>query len=97
MRSPHGRADYLLFLDGAAAGVIEAKKEGETLTGVEWQSAKYVDGLRTGSSRRSRALPFTYESTGVETRFTNCARPGADEFAEVARSLSSGGADPAGE
>lgn len=45
MKPPHGRADYLLFLDGRAAGVIEAKKEGETLTGVEWQSAKYVDGL----------------------------------------------------
>src|SRR3954463_9684925 len=45
MRSPHGRADYLLFLDGRAAGVVEAKKQGETLTGVEWQSAKYVDGL----------------------------------------------------
>ena len=40
MKAPHGRADYLLFLGGSAAGVIEAKKEGETLTGVEWQSAK---------------------------------------------------------
>jgi len=29
----------------AAVGLVEAKKEGETLTGVEWQSAKYVDGL----------------------------------------------------
>ena len=40
MKRPHGRADYLLFLDGRAAGVVEAKKEGETLTGVEHQSAK---------------------------------------------------------
>src|SRR3954453_1932600 len=39
MKRPHGRADYLLFLDGRATGVVEAKKEGETLTGVEWQSA----------------------------------------------------------
>ena len=45
MKPPHGRADYLLFVDGRAVGVVEAKKEGETLTGVEWQSAKYVDGL----------------------------------------------------
>ena len=45
LAAPHGRADYLLFVDGAAAGVVEAKKEGQTLTGVEWQSAKYVDGL----------------------------------------------------
>lgn len=31
----HGFADYLLYVDGRAAGVIEAKKEGVTLTGVE--------------------------------------------------------------
>ena len=29
-----GFADYLLYIDGKAAGVIEAKKEGTTLTGV---------------------------------------------------------------
>ena len=40
-----GFADYLLYLDGRAAGVIEAKPEGYSLTGVEIQSAKYVDGL----------------------------------------------------
>lgn len=45
LKSPHGRVDYLLFVDGEAAGIVEAKKEGQTLTGVEWQSAKYVDGL----------------------------------------------------
>jgi|ERR1039458_8809426 type I restriction enzyme R subunit len=45
MEPPHGRVDYLLFVDAIAVGVIEAKKEGETLTGVEWQSAKYLDGL----------------------------------------------------
>jgi type I restriction enzyme, R subunit len=31
----HGTADYLLYVDGRAAGVIEAKKQGATLTGVE--------------------------------------------------------------
>ena len=41
----HGSADYLLYVDGKAAGVIEAKKEGATLTGVEAQSAKYAKGL----------------------------------------------------
>ena len=29
----HGFADYLLFVDGRAAGVVEAKAEGLTLTG----------------------------------------------------------------
>lgn len=31
----HGAVDYLLYLDGGAVGVIEAKKEGTTLKGVE--------------------------------------------------------------
>jgi len=75
---PHGRADYLLFVDGAAAGVIEAKKEGQTLTGVEWQSAKYVDGLPEEiPTALEGALPFAYESTGTETRFTNTLDPDA--------------------
>jgi type I restriction enzyme R subunit len=76
MKRPHGRADYLLFVDKAAAGVIEAKKEGETLTGVEWQSAKYVDGLPDEiPTAVEGALPFAYESTGSETRFTNALDP----------------------
>ena len=67
-----GRADYVLYVDRQAVGVIEAKKAGTTLTGVEPQTRKYqvaypgeypafeVDG----------GLPFGYESTGAETRFT---------------------------
>jgi type I restriction enzyme, R subunit len=38
LKPGHGFADYLLYVDGRAAGVIEAKKEGVTLTGVETQS-----------------------------------------------------------
>jgi type I site-specific restriction endonuclease len=69
LAAPHGRADYLLFVDGAAAGVVEAKKEGQTLTGVEWQSAKYVDGLPDEiPTAIEGALPFAYESTGVPER-----------------------------
>ncbi len=71
MRPPHGRADYLLFVDGAATGVIEAKKEGETLRGVEWQTAKYEEGVPDEvPTALEGALPFLYESTGVETHFT---------------------------
>ena len=76
MKPPHGRADYLLFVNQAAAGVVEAKKEGETLTGVEWQSAKYVDGLPDEiPTAVEGALPFAYESTGAETLFTNTLDP----------------------
>jgi type I restriction enzyme R subunit len=44
----YGFADYLLYVDGKAAGVIEAKKEGITLTGVETLSDKYTKGLPAG-------------------------------------------------
>ena len=67
----HGTADYLLYLDGRAAGVVEAKPEGHTLTGVEAQSGKYGAGLPENLPAYLRPLPFLYESTGVETRFTN--------------------------
>jgi type I restriction enzyme R subunit len=68
---PHGRVDYLLFVDGRPAGVIEAKPEGTTLTEVEHQSGKYVAGLPAYMKPPVSPLPFIYESTGTETRFTN--------------------------
>lgn len=71
----YGKADYLLYLDGKAAGVIEAKKEGATLTGVEIQSARYAQGLPATLPAWRRPLAFIYESTGVETRFTNGLDP----------------------
>jgi type I restriction enzyme, R subunit len=78
LKKPHGRVDYLLFVDGRAVGVVEAKKEGEPLIGVEWQSARYVHGLPDEMPRAlDGALPFAYESTGVETRFTNTLDPDA--------------------
>ncbi len=71
----HGFADYLLYLDGKAAGVVEAKKEGFPLIGVEIQSAKYSEGLPPQLPAHVRPLPFLYQSTGVETRFTNGLDP----------------------
>ena len=41
----HGRADYLLYVDKNAVGVIEAKPEGTPLSGVEWQCAMCAEGL----------------------------------------------------
>ena len=71
----HGTADYLLYVDGKAAGVIEAKKQGATLTGVEAQSARYAQGLPAALPAHRRPLPFLYESTGLETHFTNGLDP----------------------
>lgn len=75
LKSGHGFADYLLYVDGKAAGVIEAKKEGVTLTGVETQSDKYTKGLPEGLPRWHNPLPFAYQSTGAESRFTNGLDP----------------------
>jgi type I restriction enzyme, R subunit len=70
LKQGHGFADYLLYIDGKAAGVIEAKKVGSTLTGVELQSDKYRQGLPDSLPAWFRPLPFCYESTGVETVYS---------------------------
>jgi len=70
-----GPVDYLLYVDGAAAGAVEAKKEGWTLSGVEAQSKRYSEGLPDALPAYRRPLPFLYESTGVETQFTNLLDP----------------------
>ena len=75
LSSGHGFADYLLYIDGKAAGVIEAKKKGVTLTGVEAQAVKYSEGLPGTLPAYIRPLPFLYQSTGIETRFTNGLDP----------------------
>src|SRR5438094_5151567 len=67
--------DYLLFVDGKAIGTVEAKPEGHTLTGVEEQSGKYGKGLLDIYPKWHEPLPFAYESTGVETQFTNQLEP----------------------
>lgn len=71
----YGAADYLLFVDGKAAGVIEAKRQGVTLTGVELQAERYSEGLPQLVPAYTRPLPFLYQSTGIETRFTNQLDP----------------------
>jgi type I restriction enzyme R subunit len=61
-------ADYLLYVGGKVIGLVEAKPEGHTLTGLETQSGKYTDGLPPTLPAHRLPLPFAYESTGP----TNC-------------------------
>jgi type I restriction enzyme R subunit len=75
LKSGHGEADCLLFVDGAPIGLVEAKKEGDPLTGVELQTTKYSEGVPDNLTTPRRLLPFQYQSTGVETRFTNLLEP----------------------
>jgi type I restriction enzyme, R subunit len=70
-----GEADYLLFVDRKAVGVVEAKKEGTTLSGVSEQSAKYQTSFPEDIPHVELPLPFAYESTGVETHFTDIRDP----------------------
>jgi len=70
-----GPCDYVLYVDGKVVGVIEAKKEGKTLTGVEPQTERYSEGLPAGIPAPIRPLPFLYQSTGVETCFTSRLDP----------------------
>ena len=66
-----GPADYVLFVDKKAVGIIEAKREEEgiRLTTVEEQSSQYANAkLRL---LNNDPLPFVYESTGEITRFTD--------------------------
>ena len=64
-----GFADYLLFVERHAVGVIEAKPEGTTLSGVSEQTEKYLHSLPENIPHVGDVLPFAYESTGVETLF----------------------------
>ncbi|MDP3968796.1 MAG: hypothetical protein Q8Q02_10995 [Nocardioides sp.] len=75
MAAGHGRADYPLYVDKSALGVIEAKPEGTPRSGVEWQSAMYAEGLpaevRLKALTVGGRLPFVFEASGTETHFTN--------------------------
>jgi type I restriction enzyme, R subunit len=58
-----GEADYLLFVDRKAVGIVEAKPEGTTLSGVAEQAGHYVVGLPHNIPHVTLPLPFQYEST----------------------------------
>lgn len=72
-----GFADYMLFVDGKMIGVVEAKPVGFGLTGVAEQTVKYSVGVPKQLPVWEMPLPFAYESTGAECRFTNRKDPDA--------------------
>lgn len=67
-------ADYVFFVDRKAVGVMEAKPEGTTLSGVAEQSEKYLDALKD-LPHVQKQLSFAYESTGMETFFRDLRDP----------------------
>ena len=75
LKPGHGFADYLLYVDGKAGGVVEAKKQGATLTGVEIQSASTRKAFPTACPPGTGRCRSLYESTGIETHFTKGLDP----------------------
>ncbi len=71
-----GPADYVLFVDKKAIGVIEAKREeeGQRLTAHEAQTEDYAAATLKWINNKN-PLPFLYQSTGIITRFTDGRDP----------------------
>jgi len=66
-----GKADYLFFIDGKAAGLIEVRPSEGLLNGLDPSEEKYRRGLPFSLPLYTRPLPFLYESNGQEIVFTN--------------------------
>jgi type I restriction enzyme R subunit len=71
-----GPADYVLFVDRVACGVIEAKKDsaGENLTATESQTERYASA-NLKWRKDNTPLRFLFEATGQIIRFTDNADP----------------------
>ena len=67
-------ADYLLFINEVAVGIIEAKKEGMALGGALQQAERYHSSLPS-SLPILQGCPFLYASTGIETHFRDLRDP----------------------
>ena len=73
-RTFSGAADYIIFIERQAVGVIEAKEEskGAVLTTIAEQSKRYAEsGLKKYPG--TPIIRFTYETTGVKTNFCDYA------------------------
>jgi len=70
-----GPCDYLLFVDRKACGVIEAKPEGVTLSGVAEQASRYQHELPNHLAAWADPLRFDYEASASETLFSDRLDP----------------------
>jgi type I restriction enzyme, R subunit len=69
-----GPADYVLFVNRQAVGVIEAKPDATILTFVEGQTERYANSALKWRVDTT-PLPFLFESTGLVTKFTDGRDP----------------------
>ncbi len=75
MQTDSGPADYVLFINRKPCGVIEAKKFGTILTPIEEQTERYAKSKLPKLRHYSEPLRFLYETTGLETHFTDTNDP----------------------
>src|SRR5436189_1819238 len=76
VRLKTGPCDYLLLVDRRPVGVVEAKKEGTTLSIIADQSTSYANNLPDYlAAEMATPPPFRYESTGIETFFRDDRDP----------------------
>lgn len=71
----NGAADYALFVERKACGILEAKPEGTTLSGVAEQSSSYLTELPPSIPKVRDPLPFAYESNGDQVSFRDIRDP----------------------
>lgn len=69
-----GPVDYALFVDRKPVGVIEAKKDGSVLSNHEEQTEDYAKS-KFKWQINEEPLPFVYEATSKEVRFTDLRDP----------------------
>ncbi len=70
-----GPCDYLLIVDRKACGVVEAKPEGVTLSGVADQAVNYQHQLPGHLANWGDPLRFDYEASGSEILFSDRVDP----------------------
>ena len=70
-----GPADYALLVDRKLVGIVEAKREGTSLTAVAEQTARYQASATKHAQRVADQLPFGYEANGQEIRFADARDP----------------------
>lgn len=69
-----GPADYILFVERKAVGVIEAKKDETILTAHEDQTLRYAQS-KLKWRKEDEPLSFLFEATSQVIHFTDCRDP----------------------
>ena len=83
---PNLEADYLLFINGTAIGVLEAKKESYDIDcdAVKNQAENYVKNVPCHYKKYSDLLPFIFISNGKRILFRDYREPDS-EYVEISQ------------